>query len=131
MAEKIHKNFGFGIGCEIKENLLEIGPNNETKIEPGMVFHTRITFNDGDIQVAIGDSVHVKSDELEQLTEGAPREYAKISFTLEEDEEEEEDKGRNSTLPDSSAANQLNRRTRAGRVTAASDKLVKEENIKK
>lgn len=44
LAEKVHKNFGFGIGCEIKENLLEISATNETKIEPGMVFHTRITF---------------------------------------------------------------------------------------
>ena len=132
LAEKIHKNFGFGIGCEIKENMLEISATNETKIEAGMVFHTRITFNDGDIQVAIGDSVHVTNEELEQLTENVPREYARISFTLEEDEDEEENQGRNSTLPDSSATNHLsNKRTRAGRVTAASDKLEKEINIKK
>lgn len=32
LAEKIHKNFGFGIGCEIKENLLEISATNEAKI---------------------------------------------------------------------------------------------------
>lgn len=133
LAEKIHKNFGFGIGCEIKETMLEISATNETKIEAGMVFHTRITFNDGEIQVAIGDSVHVLNDELEQLTENVPREYARISFTLEEDDEEEEEKeGRNSTLPDSSTTNHLsNKRTRAGRVTAASDKLEKEINIKK
>ena len=90
LAEKIHKNFGFGIGCEIKETMLEISATNETKIEAGMVFHTRITFNDGEIQVAIGDSVHVTNEELEQLTENVPREYARISFTLEEDEDEEE-----------------------------------------
>lgn len=135
LGEKVHKNFGFGIGCEIKENMLEISANNETKIEAGMVFHTRITLNEGDIIVAIGDSVHIKSDDIEQLTGNVPREYAKISFTLEEDDEEEEEvqeNGRGSTLPDSSAANQLgNKRTRAGRVTAASDKLAKEENIKK
>ena len=136
LAEKVYKNFGFGIGCDIKESLLEISATNETKIEPGMVFHIRMTLSDGDIVVAIGDSAHMQTDgTLEQLTENVPREYARISFTLEEDDEEEEegkDQGRGSTLPDSSAANQLgNKRTRAGRVTAASDKLAKEENIKK
>jgi nucleosome binding factor SPN SPT16 subunit len=137
LAEKIHKNFGFGIGCEIKENLLEISATNEAKIEAGMVFHARITFCDGDIIVAIGDTVHVNSEgTLDQLTENVPREYARISFTLEEDEEEDDEeeeksgKERNSTLPDSSAANQLgngNKRTRAGRVTAASEKMQKDD----
>lgn len=65
LAEKVHKNFGFGIGCEIKETMLEISATNNTKIEPGMVFHTRITFNHGEVQVAIGDSVHVQSESLE------------------------------------------------------------------
>jgi Xaa-Pro aminopeptidase len=60
LAEKLYKNFGFGIGCDIKESLLEIGPRNETKIEPGMVFHVRMTITDGQIVVAIGDSVHVQ-----------------------------------------------------------------------
>jgi sorbitol-specific phosphotransferase system component IIA len=88
-----------------------------------MVFHVRITFYDGDIVVAIGDSVHIQSDgTVEQLTENVPREYSRISFTLEEDEEEEDvskENGHGSTLPDSSAVNQLgNKRTRAGRATS-------------
>ena len=116
--------------------MLEISATNETKIETGMVFHTRITLHEGDIIVAIGDTVHIKSEGIEQLTENVPREYARISFTLEEDDEEEEEvqeNGRGSTLPDSTAGNELGgkKRTRAGRVTAASDKLAKEENIKK
>jgi nucleosome binding factor SPN SPT16 subunit len=135
IAEKLFKNFGFGIGCDIKENLLEIGPRNETLIEPGMVFHVRMIISDGQIVVAIGDSVHVQQDgSLEQLTERAPRDYSHISFTLEVDDEEEDEAQENgrSTKPDSSAVNQLgNKRTRAGRATASSDKLAKEESIKK
>lgn len=42
--------------------------------------------------IAIGDTVLIKaSGEVQHLTENAPREYQRISFTLEEDEEDEED----------------------------------------
>lgn len=74
---------------------------------------------------------------LDQMTENVPREYARVSFTLEEDEEDDGDDDtkkhdRGSTLPDSSAGNQLgNKRTRAGRATAITEKLAKEESIKK
>jgi hypothetical protein len=68
------------------------------------------------------------------LTEKAARDYSHISFTLEvdDDEEEEEQENGRSTKPDSSAANQLgHKKTRAGRATAATDKLAKEDSIKK
>jgi nucleosome binding factor SPN SPT16 subunit len=47
LAEKLHKNFGFGIGCDHKEALLEISSTNKTCIiEGGMVFHVRLTLDD-------------------------------------------------------------------------------------
>lgn len=64
LADKIHTNLGFGIGCNYKEDELSINPDNSTKIEAGMVFHVRITFRD--VQkpaskgvIAIGDTVLV------------------------------------------------------------------------
>ena len=46
LSEALHKNFGFGIGYNHKEDLLLINATNETKIEPGMLFHVRITVTD-------------------------------------------------------------------------------------
>jgi nucleosome binding factor SPN SPT16 subunit len=59
-----HVNFGFGIGCSFKEELLAINASNSTKIEPGMVFHARITFKEVEKTqsksiIAIGDTVLV------------------------------------------------------------------------
>lgn len=64
----MHSNFGFGIGCSHKEELLSINPsNNKTKVEGGMVFHVRITFKDVEKDkrkgaIAIGDTVVVNGD---------------------------------------------------------------------
>ena len=62
LADRVHVNFGFGIGSKYKEEELSINPNNTTKIEPGMVFHARITFRDVEQKkskgpIAIGDTV--------------------------------------------------------------------------
>lgn len=47
LAEKVHKNFGFGIGFDHRESLLEISATNkECKVEGGMVFHIRLTMDD-------------------------------------------------------------------------------------
>lgn len=148
----MHKNFGFGIGCDHKEALLEISSTNkQCKVEGGMVFHIRLTLDDSAtaeqgkaIVVAIGDTVLVKaSGEVQQLTEGAPREYQRISFTLEEDEEEEEasvdeakdgaaeegGRGARSPLPNGKEIG--HKRMRAGRGTAGKqDKAANEESIK-
>ena len=146
LAEKVHKNFGFGIGFDHRESLLEISATNkETKVEGGMVFHIRITMDDSStaekgkaIRVAIGDTVMVKaSGEIVPLTEGAPKEYQRISFTLEESEEEEvgfEDARRaekdlaRSSIPEGNEVG--SRRVRAGRATANQNKAGNEENIK-
>ena len=43
LAEKVHSNFGFGIGSSYKEELLTIrSSNNKTKVEGGMVFHVKL-----------------------------------------------------------------------------------------
>lgn len=115
-----------------------------------MVFHIRLTLDDSTtaepgkaIIVAIGDTVLVKaSGEVQQLTENAPREYQRISFTLEEDEEEEEasveeakdrageraGRGARSALPNGNEIG--HKRMRAGRGTANQDKAANEESIK-
>lgn len=77
----IHHNFGFGIGCSFKEDLLSINANNTTKVEPGMVFHVRITFKDVEKAksksiIAIGDTVLVQSDgSVKLLTGSIARKY--------------------------------------------------------
>ena len=99
LAEIVHKNFGFGIGFDTIESLLEISATNkECKVEGGMIFHIRITMDDSStapkgkaVRVAIGDTVLVKgSGEIIPLTEGAPKEFQRISFTLEEEEDDDE-----------------------------------------
>ena len=147
LAEKVHKNFGFGIGFDHRESLLEISATNkECKVEGGMVFHIRLTMDDSStaekgkaIRVAIGDTVMVKATgEIIPLTEGAPKEYQRISFTLEESEEEDEEVGledakraegdlRNS-IPEGNEVG--SRRIRAGRAMANQNKAKNEDNIK-
>jgi len=82
LAEKVHANFGFGIGCKYKEDELSINPNNtHTRVEAGMVFHVRITFRDVEKPkskgpIAIGDTVVISPDGASQcITEKIPRIY--------------------------------------------------------
>ena len=45
MADKLHTNFGFGIGLAHKEDVLAISEANDAvTVQPGMIFHVRITF---------------------------------------------------------------------------------------
>lgn len=97
LANALHKNFGFGIGFNHKEDLLAISPTNETKVEPGMLFHVRITITDvkdgksDSRMIAVGDTVWFKSDEETiNLTENIARRYQQISYTLDDDEEEDD-----------------------------------------
>jgi nucleosome binding factor SPN SPT16 subunit len=106
LAEKVHTNFGFGIGCKYKEEELSINNNNVTKVEPGMVFHVRITFKDveGRGPIAIGDTVIVEADSASLLTGKIPRKFTQISYTLDDEDEsegsEEEEKNRKSNRMD-------------------------------
>lgn len=145
LADKIHTNFGFGIGCKYKEDELSINAENSNKIEPGMVFHVRITFRD--VQkpaskgvIAIGDTVLVGQDENEILTNAVPRKYAQISYTLDDDDEEEESEEEfGAEKPKAKSAKQengldngngiINSRTRGG--TKQQDNKQFEENLRK
>ena len=98
LASKVHTNFGFGIGSKYKEEELSISSANiKTKVEPGMVFHVRITFRDVEPKkskgpIAIGDTVLVDKDgQAMFLTGGIPRKYAQISYTLDDPEDEKDD----------------------------------------
>jgi nucleosome binding factor SPN SPT16 subunit len=82
LASKVHVNFGFGIGSKYKEEELSISASNtNTKVEPGMVFHIRITFKDVEKPsskgpIAIGDTVLVEKDgTTSNLTGNIPRKY--------------------------------------------------------
>ena len=100
LAGLIHKNFGFGIGFNFKEDSLIINAANETKVEAGMLFHVRITLSEvkeGKAKstiIGVGDTVLFRTNAAGQpetvvLTENIPRKYQQISYTLDEDEEEE------------------------------------------
>jgi hypothetical protein len=44
---RLHVNFGFGIGMAHKEDMLAISEANDSvTVEPGMIFHARITFKE-------------------------------------------------------------------------------------
>jgi len=68
----MHSNLGFGIGCNIKEDILMINETNETIVSPKMSFHIRITLTEvskkpsGSI-VAIGETVLIDSQGNPQI----------------------------------------------------------------
>lgn len=67
LANKIHNNFGFGIGAAFKEESLLINETNEMLVKPRMVFHVRITFNEvvnkpSKAPIAIGETVLVDKE---------------------------------------------------------------------
>jgi nucleosome binding factor SPN SPT16 subunit len=89
-ANKIHVNFGFGIGCKYKEDELSINSNNQTVVVKNMVFHIRVTFKEVDKKackgcIAIGDTYIVEEEGLKLATGAIPRKYAQISYTLDEE----------------------------------------------
>ena len=73
LVERLNANFGFGIGCNYKEDLLVISAANQVKIEPGMVFHVRIIIKnspdskDSEKQAlaAIGDTIYINTEQTE------------------------------------------------------------------
>lgn len=86
-------NFGFGIGFNYKERSLLINAVNETIVQPGMTFHVRMSLSGISKQparaiVAIGDTIIVKDAGTPNkvLTNGIQKEYAEISYSLEESE---------------------------------------------
>lgn len=67
LATHLHNNFGFGIGCSIKEDALMINETNETLVQPNMAFHVRITLSEVHKKpsrgiIAIGETVFVDSE---------------------------------------------------------------------
>lgn len=100
MVNRLHANFGFGIGLAHKEDALAISEaNEEVIVQPGMIFHVRITFKENvstsdkggkELTVAaIGDTVMVTADGVVNLTSKIPTKYQHISYTLDDEEDEE------------------------------------------
>ena len=89
-----HSNFGFGIGSQFKEEKLLINAKNNTLVEPGMVFHIRVTLTGVHKEparsfIGIGDTVVIEQDGTPTVvTAGIHKKYSEISYSLDEDEEE-------------------------------------------
>jgi len=102
LAEKLHSNFGFGIGCSIKEENLMINETNENLVLANMSFHVRVTMTDVDPKparsaIAIGETILINSEGHPViLTSGIQRKFGEISYTLDLEEEEKvnESKGK-------------------------------------
>ena len=101
LGDKVHTNFGFGIGSKYKEDELSISQaNSSTLVENGMVFHLRITFRDVENPkskgpIALGDTVIVSEGGTELITGQIARKWSNVSYTLdEEDEDGSEDSGK-------------------------------------
>ena len=87
LATKIHTNLGFGIGSNIKEELLVVNESNETVVQSGMVFHVRVTLVDVHKKpargvIAIGDTVVIEGDKPNVITGSVQRKYTEISYSL-------------------------------------------------
>lgn len=64
---QFYTNFGFGIGSQYKEEKLLINAKNTKLVEPGMVFHIRITLTGVHKEparsvIGIGDTVVIEKD---------------------------------------------------------------------
>ena len=75
-----------------------IDSSNNQVIEPGMVFHVRITLDckmakeKKNLVVAMGDTVLIDKDgEPEILTKGIPKKFSQLSYTFDDEEEEKEE----------------------------------------
>jgi nucleosome binding factor SPN SPT16 subunit len=85
-------SFGFGIGSQFKEEKLLISAKNATLVEPGMVFHARITLNgvhkdNARSVIAIGDTLYIdKEGSAVVLTAGIQKRYNDISYSLDDEE---------------------------------------------
>lgn len=103
MEERLHSNFGYGIGLAHKEDACIIAEGNQTVIEKGMTLHVRVTLKDklvkGDkgkelTMAAIGDTVLVdESGEVVNLTSKVSAKYGSITYML-DDEEDENNSGK-------------------------------------
>ena len=90
-----HSSFGFGIGTQFKEDLLQINAKNNKTVEPGMVFHCRITLTGVSKEtsrsvVGIGDTVYIGQDgSAVVLTSAIQKRYNDISYSLDDDEQDQ------------------------------------------
>lgn len=104
LEKKFTKTCGFGMGVEFQEAQYTLNSKNERKIEAGMVFNIAIGFKNVELKAEtederakiystfLADTVLVKEDGIEVLTEKCPKAYSDISYFLGEEEEEEEEK---------------------------------------
>lgn len=95
--EFLPRNFGYGIGMTVKEELLCFNSENTQKVEAGMCFNIRVSlsgFNKEGGSAAqncllIADTILVLDLGAEILTRGITRVYGDISYFLDDLDEEE------------------------------------------
>ncbi|TNV85367.1 hypothetical protein FGO68_gene4788 [Halteria grandinella] len=89
------KVYGYGIGLQKREDALALKVDNEKMIEAGHVFNLRISMANFDSRpnrtcLLIGDTVFITEEGNTVFTQGKRKDYADISYQIEENEEEEE-----------------------------------------
>ncbi|PRP76098.1 FACT complex subunit SPT16 [Planoprotostelium fungivorum] len=97
--EYLRKHFGRNMGLEFQESELVLNDKNDRLVRPGMVFNVNVSFNNlsltsGDerkrnYSLIIADTVVVKEDGVDLLTEKAPKKYKEVSYFLESEQEQE------------------------------------------
>eukprot|EP01117_Protostelium_nocturnum_P003300 TRINITY_DN1426_c0_g1_i2.p1 TRINITY_DN1426_c0_g1~~TRINITY_DN1426_c0_g1_i2.p1 ORF type:complete len:1012 (-),score=450.37 TRINITY_DN1426_c0_g1_i2:224-3259(-) len=99
LVEHFGRTVGHGIGLEFQESNLNISAKNELKVEVGMVFNVSVAFNNlsttsddpkkRKYSLVVSDTVVVKEDVNEVLTEKCSKLYGEVSYFLETEQQEE------------------------------------------
>lgn len=79
------KNFGCGIGLEMKEKYLEINEMNEYQIKKGNVFNIQLGFQIESSCLFISDTILMNENSVELLT-NHNKEFSEIFYSIEEEE---------------------------------------------
>ena len=97
-AKYLPKEFGFGIGWKLKEDLLLITPTNNRNVEDGNVFCVRTYLqgfnkNENRSWVLLADTVYINESGSVTLTWKISSQYKENSYSLQEGDDEGEEEG--------------------------------------
>ncbi len=93
LAEKVMNYLGFGMGLEFREGHLIINARNERVLKENMVFNVCVGFQDlfdeernQKYAIMIADTVVVRKEEGECLTQLISRKFQDVSYQIDEEE---------------------------------------------
>ena len=98
LTKYLPKEFGFGVGCKVKEDLLLITPTNNRKVVDGYVFCVRTYlngFNENESRswVLIADTIYINESGVTNNTCKISSKYKEISYSIQEGNDEKEGEG--------------------------------------